>query len=120
MLFAASAQTARGTDLRSPESANLAGLVRTAEGQVNTLNTQLTALQSSVTGLTDAAGEQNSAVAQAQAGAAPLLTPAGLTAVTGPGIRVVLDDAHDRSGPTRGREMSTRISSSCTSPIYRQ
>jgi uncharacterized protein YlxW (UPF0749 family) len=94
LLFAASAQTARGTDLRSPEAVNLAGLVRTAEAQVSTLNTQLTTLQGSVNGLTDAAGDQNSAVAQAQSGAAPLLTPAGLTSVSGPGIRVVLDDAH--------------------------
>ena len=94
-MFAASAQTARGTDLRSPESANLAGLVRTAEGQVTALTAQLSTLQNSVTSLTDAAGQQNSAVADAQQAGAPLRVPAGLTAVTGPGIRVVLDDSHD-------------------------
>jgi uncharacterized protein YlxW (UPF0749 family) len=94
LLFAVSAHTARGTDLRSPESANLAELVRSAEGQVNTLNNQLTTLQNSVTGLTTEAGRQNSAVAAAQLGGAGLLTPGGLTAVSGPGIRVVLDDSH--------------------------
>lgn len=94
LLFAASAQTARGTDLRSPEAVNLAGLVRTAEGEVGTLSARLSALQKSMDALTDAAGNQNSAVAQAQAGAAPLLAPVGLTPVSGPGIRVVLDDAH--------------------------
>jgi uncharacterized protein YlxW (UPF0749 family) len=94
LLFATSAQTARGTDLRSPESSSLAGSVRTAEDQVNTLSAQLTTLQNSVNGLTGAAGQQNSAVAAAQSSGAGLLAPGGLTAVTGPGIQVVLDDAH--------------------------
>src|ERR1700760_2584093 len=84
LLFAASAQTARGTDLRSPESANLPGLVRTAEGQVSALNSQLNTLQDSVTGLTDAAGQQNSAVAGAQNLGAPPLVPAGPTPGTPP------------------------------------
>jgi uncharacterized protein YlxW (UPF0749 family) len=95
LLFAASAQTARGTDLRSPETENLAGLVRTAEGQVNTLSGQLSTLQNSVTGLTNTAGKENSEVAQAQDSGAGLLEPGGLTAVTGPGIRVILDDSHE-------------------------
>jgi uncharacterized protein YlxW (UPF0749 family) len=105
LLFAASAQTARGTDLRSPESANLAGLVRTAEGQVSALTTQLGTLQTSVNGLTDAAGQQNSAVAGAQQAGTPLLVPAGLTALTGPGIRVVLDDAHDVPAVMTGQQI---------------
>jgi uncharacterized protein YlxW (UPF0749 family) len=94
VLFATSAQTSHGTDLSSPESTNLADLVRSAEGQVGQLTTQLNALQASVQTLTSQAGEQNSTVAQAQQQGAPLLAPSGLTAVTGPGIRVVLDDAH--------------------------
>jgi uncharacterized protein YlxW (UPF0749 family) len=47
-----------------------------------------------VQGLTNDAGRENSTVATAQQQGAPLLGPAGLTAVTGPGIRVILDDAH--------------------------
>lgn len=94
LLFATSAQTARGTDLRSPDSANLADLVRSAEAQVGQLDTQYGGLQNSVSVLTRQAGAQNSTVAAAQRIGAPLLAPAGLTAVTGPGIRVVLDDAH--------------------------
>ncbi len=94
LLFATSAQTARGTDQRSPETANLQDLVHTAEGQVSGLSNQLASVQAAVNGLTGAAGRQNSAVAAAQALAQPLLAPAGLTAVSGPGIRVVLDDAH--------------------------
>jgi uncharacterized protein YlxW (UPF0749 family) len=94
VLFATSAQTARGTELRSPETANLADLVRSAESQVGQLTDQLNALQASVQGLNDQAGDENSTVASAQRRGAPLLTPAGLTAVAGPGIKVVLDDAH--------------------------
>ncbi len=105
LLFAASAQTARGTDLRSPQSANLADLVRTAEGQVATLSNQLATLQNSVTGQTNAAGRQNSAVAGAQQLADTLLLPAGLTPVTGPGIRVVLDDAHGTRAAAAGQNI---------------
>ena len=94
LLFATSAQTAHGTGVRSPETQNLAGLVRGAEAQVNALNSQLTALQGSVTGLTSAAGQQNSAVAAAQGSGAGLLEPGGLTGVSGPGIRVILNDSH--------------------------
>jgi len=105
LLFAASAQTARGTDLRSPESANLAGLVSSAESQVDTLNAQLAALQSSVTGLTNDAGRENSAVAAAQRGGTGLLQPGGLTGVSGPGIRIVLDDAHDLPASLAGQNI---------------
>jgi uncharacterized protein YlxW (UPF0749 family) len=94
LLFAASAQASGGTDLRSPESQNLAGLVRTAEDQVNHLNTQLNGLQGSVTSLTNKAGQDNSEVASAQQAGSGLLEPGGLDAVNGPGIRVILDDSH--------------------------
>jgi uncharacterized protein YlxW (UPF0749 family) len=93
-MFATSADASRGTDLRSPDSANLVDLVQAAEAQIAQSSTQLGTLQNSVSGITNAAGRDNSAVATAQQLAAPLLAPAGLTAVTGPGIRVVLDDAH--------------------------
>ncbi|MBN9619489.1 MAG: DUF881 domain-containing protein, partial [Actinobacteria bacterium] len=45
------------------------------------------------------AGTDDSAVAAAQRVVSPLLAPAGLTAVQGPGLEVVLDDA---SGPPPG------------------
>ncbi len=95
LMFATSAQASRGTDLRSPESANLADLIRAAEAQVAQSSTELNALSSSVNAATNEAGRQNSAVASVQKLSTPLELPAGLSAVTGPGIRVVLDDAHN-------------------------
>ena len=97
VLFATSARVSRGTELRSPESANLAGLVRTAEQKVNDESDRLTVLQRDVQAATDRAGQDNSAVAAAQAKGRPLRAPAGLTAVHGPGLMVVLDDAHGES-----------------------
>jgi uncharacterized protein YlxW (UPF0749 family) len=101
VLFATSARVSRGTELRSPESANLAGLVRAAEQKVAAGSDRLTALQRDVSAATDQAGQDNSAVAAAQALGKPLRAPAGLTAVHGPGLLVVLDDAHSEpSDPT--------------------
>jgi uncharacterized protein YlxW (UPF0749 family) len=98
LLFATSAHVSRGTELRSPESANLAGLVRAAEQKVAAGSGRLATLQREVSAATGRAGRDNSAVAAAQARAKPLRAPAGLTAVHGPGLLVVLDDA--RSVPT--------------------
>jgi uncharacterized protein YlxW (UPF0749 family) len=95
VLFATSARVSRGTELRSPESANLAGLVHGAEQKVAAGSDRLVALQRDVSAATDRAGQDNSAVAAAQARSKPLRAPAGLTAVHGPGLLVVLDDAHD-------------------------
>jgi uncharacterized protein YlxW (UPF0749 family) len=95
ILFATSARVSRGTELRSPESANLATLVRAAEQKVADGSSRLAALQRDVSAATDQAGQDNSAVAATQARGKPLLGPAGLTAVHGPGLLVVLDDAHD-------------------------
>jgi uncharacterized protein YlxW (UPF0749 family) len=94
MLFATSAHVSRGTELRSPESANLAGLVRAAEQKVAAGSDRLATLQRQVSAATDRAGRDNTAVAAAQARAKPLRAPVGLTAVHGPGLLVVLDDAH--------------------------
>ncbi|HEY3631245.1 MAG TPA: DUF881 domain-containing protein [Jatrophihabitantaceae bacterium] len=94
VLFATSARVSRGTELRSPESANLAGLVRTAEQKVTDESDRLAVLQRDVQAATDQAGQDNSGVGAAQAKSRPLRAPAGLTAVHGPGLMVVLDDAH--------------------------
>ena len=95
ILFATSARVSRGTELRSPESANLASLVRAAEQKVADGSARVAALQRDVSAATDQAGQDNSAVAATQAQGKPLRGPAGLTAVHGPGLLVVLDDAHD-------------------------
>lgn len=91
--FAVSAHDARGTDLRAPAVTSLADLVRGAEAQVRTADVQVARLQGQVTAATRLAGKGDSAVAAIQAQGAPLQAPAGLTAVHGPGMQVVLDDA---------------------------
>ncbi|HSY16296.1 MAG TPA: DUF881 domain-containing protein [Jatrophihabitantaceae bacterium] len=99
-MFATSARTSRGTELRSPETSDLADLVRAAEAQVDAESATLAAIQAQVSGETGEAGRQNSAVATAQAAGATLQEPGGLTAVEGPGILVVLDDAATLTGTT--------------------
>ncbi|MCU1656380.1 MAG: uncharacterized protein JWO57_1036 [Pseudonocardiales bacterium] len=95
--FATSARDARGTDLRPPATANLTDLVRAAEADVQSSDRTLAALQAQVSAATNDAGKGNSAVADAQAKVRPLAVPGGLTAVRGPGIVVVLNDAQDQS-----------------------
>lgn len=91
--FAATHRDARGTELRSPVTANLADLVRAAEAKVQDADRSLSGLQDQVSSATQDAGRTNSEVAAAQAKSTPLLAPGGLTAVRGPGMLVVLDDA---------------------------
>ncbi len=93
MMFATSHQLAKGTDLRASETSNLLDTVRNAETDVAKQTEILNGLQNQVNAATNQAGQQDAAVAAAQQQTKPLLEPAGLTAVTGPGITVVLDDA---------------------------
>jgi uncharacterized protein YlxW (UPF0749 family) len=93
--FAASARDSRGTDLRPPGTANLLDLVRSAERTVRTQDAQVAQLQREVGAVTRLAGRSDSAVAAVQARTAPLREPGGLTALYGPGLVVVLDDAPD-------------------------
>jgi uncharacterized protein YlxW (UPF0749 family) len=74
-------------------NASLAGTVRAAEQRVRTDDRELLLLQAQVNRAAAQAGRDDSAVAQAQHRVTPLLAPAGLTAVRGPGVEVVLDDA---------------------------
>ncbi|SOD71167.1 uncharacterized protein YlxW (UPF0749 family) [Jatrophihabitans sp. GAS493] len=93
VMFATSHSVSRGTDLRSSSDVNLASLVRTAQANLDAQAATLAKLQAQVKSETDAAAVGNQAVARAQAAAAPLRAPAGLTAVSGPGLTVTLDDA---------------------------
>jgi uncharacterized protein YlxW (UPF0749 family) len=91
--FAVSVHAARGTDLRSTNTGNLAGLVQSAEQDVHTQERAVVALQGQVSAAAAQAGAGNSAVAGEQAAVTPLQQPAGLAAMYGPGMQVVLDDA---------------------------
>jgi uncharacterized protein YlxW (UPF0749 family) len=94
LLFAISARTSNGTDLRtSQSSADLPGLVANAEKQVNAELQQLADVQRQVSADTSQAAKGNADVAAAQSAGAPLLQPGGLTNVVGSGITVVLNDA---------------------------
>ena len=92
-LFATSAQTARGTDLRSPETADLAGTVRSATGTVGSLDAAVRALTARVDAFAAQAGKGNSRVTGVQAQVTALGDPFGQVAVTGEGFTVTLDDA---------------------------
>ena len=91
--FAVSARESRGHELRNPVNATLAGTVQQAEDRVHRLDHTVRQLQTQVNRLAHQAGRGDSAVARARAQIRALLSPSGLTAVHGPGLEVVLDDA---------------------------
>ncbi|MDQ2748312.1 MAG: DUF881 domain-containing protein [Actinomycetota bacterium] len=91
--FATSHRDARGTELRSPVTANLRDLVRAAEEQVKDADATVAALQAQISAATREAGQVDAAVAAAQAKVNPLLAPGGQTPVRGRGIVVILNDA---------------------------
>jgi uncharacterized protein YlxW (UPF0749 family) len=100
--FAVSARESQGTDLRAPVLTSLADTVQAAEDRVHRLDRQVLDLQTSVNRQARQAGHNDSAVARVQRRVAGQLAPAGLTAVYGPGLEVVLDDA---AGPPAGVEV---------------
>lgn len=91
--FAVSARESHGHELRNPVNATLADTVQQAEDRVHRLDRTVRQLQADVNRLAKRAGHGDSAVARAQAQIRALVAPAGLTAVHGPGLEVVLDDA---------------------------
>lgn len=93
VVFAVSARSSSGTELRVPGITNLADTVRAAEKRASAADQVATSLQRQVERATRQAAERNGAVARVQAQVTPLLGPAGLQAVSGPGLEVVLDDA---------------------------
>jgi len=96
LLFAVSARDSGGTDLRPASITNLADTVRAAERNVHSLDDQVQALQAATDRAARQAGRADSAVARAQRAVTPLRQPVGLTAVSGPGVEVILDDAPDQ------------------------
>jgi uncharacterized protein YlxW (UPF0749 family) len=91
--FAISAHESNGQELRSPVDASLAGTVQQAEDRVHGLDRTVRGLQGELDRLVKQAGKGDPAVARARAQISALLEPAGLTAVSGPGLEVILDDA---------------------------
>lgn len=92
LLLVASAITARGTDLRSSSTLQVSQRITLAERDVTSLTRQLDALRRQISSATAAAARSDQRVRAAQAAAARLAAAAGLTAATGPGVSVALDD----------------------------
>ena len=93
LLFATSAQTSQGTDLRSSGRSNLVDFVRAQDRAVSVRAEAVQQLQAEVDALTARAAPGNDAVSRLTARAATLAPIAGAQAVTGPGLLVALDDA---------------------------
>jgi uncharacterized protein YlxW (UPF0749 family) len=94
LLLATTARTARGTDLRSAGRTDIADLIRTAEGKVAADSSRLNQLQRDIAAATDQLARSDAGVAEAKNRSQPLVSPAGLLAMTGPGLTVTLDDSH--------------------------
>jgi uncharacterized protein YlxW (UPF0749 family) len=93
LLFAASASTAQGTDLRAGRFSDLTDLIDATSKSVRKQEDAAASLRQDVDAATvGAAGTSTTITREKEAGDA-LLAAAGLTAVQGPGLTVSLDDA---------------------------
>jgi uncharacterized protein YlxW (UPF0749 family) len=95
-LFAASANTADGTNLRS-DTAAVKDVVAERAAIVDQRRNRVTELQARVADLSKQ--QRGTAAARAQGAVDRLSAPVGLVPLTGPGVRVVLTDA-----PQKGNE----------------
>jgi uncharacterized protein YlxW (UPF0749 family) len=97
LMFATSASTAQGTDLRADRRLQLTELIARERADVEQREQDAAELRAQVRALSDRAAESDTRVAQA---AAPgeLEMAAGLVAVEGPAVSVSLDDAPRREG----------------------
>jgi uncharacterized protein YlxW (UPF0749 family) len=98
LLFATSAATAAGTDLRAGRRTQLTDLISEEQRTVDAEERRASALRSSVGLVQAAAAAGNSRVAAERARGDALAPAAGLTAVAGPGVTVRLNDAPRRDG----------------------
>ncbi|MCO5970267.1 DUF881 domain-containing protein [Actinoallomurus soli] len=92
-LFAASASTAHGTDLRGGGRTKVTELIAQEQRQYQGSQADYRHLRRQVEGLVRAAAQRDARVKAAQEAADRLATRAGLAQLTGRGLRVTLDDA---------------------------
>ncbi len=97
LLFATSASTAQGTDLRADRRLKLTELIARERADVERREQDAAELRGQVRGLSERAAATDVRVAQAKA-AAELEMAAGLVPVIGSGVTVSLDDAPRREG----------------------
>ena len=93
LLFATSAQTSQGTDLRSSGRSDMVDVVRAKDRAVRVRAAAVQRLQGEVDALTARAAPGDVTVARLRAQATKLAPVVGTQAVTGPGLSVTLDDA---------------------------
>jgi uncharacterized protein YlxW (UPF0749 family) len=93
VLFATSAETAQGTDLRSGRRVELAQLIAAEERAVGDTTSRVTRLQIEVDTLEKQAATRDQRVAGVREATAPVAAGVGLTPLRGPALTVVLDDA---------------------------
>ena len=90
-LFAVSAEESEGTDLRAGRFTNLASVVRAERQESNRLTEEVRRLNAEIERLSAGLGDRS--VGRVQERIETLVDPAGLTPVTGPGLRITLTDA---------------------------
>jgi uncharacterized protein YlxW (UPF0749 family) len=93
LLFAASAHTARGTDLRSTGRSRVTELIAAQQRRVASLDATAARLRAEVDRETAGAAKGNRTIRELGAANDELGVPVGLSALTGPGLSVSLDDA---------------------------
>jgi uncharacterized protein YlxW (UPF0749 family) len=98
LLFATSASTAQGTDLRAGRRTQLADLISAERRQVDAQEKDASALRAEVARVQASAAAGSSRVAAERAKGDALAEQAGLLAVTGPGLTVRLNDAPRKDG----------------------
>jgi uncharacterized protein YlxW (UPF0749 family) len=94
LMFATSAHTSQGTDLRSSGRGDLVDVVRAQDRAVRERAAAVQQLQDQVDSLTAQAAPGNAEVARLRAEAARLAPGVGTQGVTGPALSVSLDDAN--------------------------
>ena len=100
LLGTASAQTARGTDLRSVGRTDTADVIREQQHRADVQEAQVERLRQQVQGLTQRSAPAGSDLAELDAATRRLGLTAGTMPVRGPGVTVRLDDApHDGTVP---------------------
>lgn len=96
LLFAVSAATSQGTDLRSGRRLQLTELIAQEQRKVAAQERSAAALREAVAQAQERAAARNSTVAAQRAAADALSAAAGLTPMRGPGVVISLDDAPRR------------------------
>ena len=100
LLFTTTARTAAGTTLRDDRRPELTRVIDERQNEVADENAMVAALQAQIDATTKAEAGSDGRIAEQQQRADAVRQAAGLTALHGPGLRVVLNDAPRRPDGT--------------------